>query len=135
MYPVVIFGPVIEPKLPGAFLDDLPANTYALGHSAPVPWLTGFNADEGALNIASLLLHPMSLPEVNEDWDRVGPIWLELEDATDDPIQAAREIREYYMGDRNISFETRQNAVKVRLSPLPFSYSINTNEFELVTDV
>jgi len=113
MYPFVLFGPVIEPKHAGAFLDDLPANIYARGESAQVPWIAGFNAEEGASSIAMLVDSPTTLAEVNGEWDRVGPVLLGLGGATADPPGTARTIRNFYLGDRNVSYETRQDAIKV----------------------
>ena len=113
MYPVVVFGPVIEPKHEGAFLDDLPENIYSRGDAASVPWITGFNSDEGALNIATLFITPTAIPEMNENWDKVGPVFLQLKDSTNEPTRVARSIRNYYLGDKNVSYTTRHDAVKV----------------------
>lgn len=47
IFPGITMGPVIEPAGPDAFLEDSPENLYEKGLVNPVPWMSGFLADEG----------------------------------------------------------------------------------------
>lgn len=49
--PLVIFGPVVEPDLPGAFITKHPHDGQD-ENSLKIPFLTGTNFDEGLLKSA-----------------------------------------------------------------------------------
>lgn len=49
--PLVIFGPVVEPDLPGAFITKHPHDGQD-ENSLKIPFLTGTNYDEGLLKSA-----------------------------------------------------------------------------------
>jgi hypothetical protein len=114
MYPVVIFGPVIEPSHPGAFLDELPESIYKKKAVAQVPWISGFNADEGAINIAVLFLANTTVPQLNTQWEKYGPIFLELTKSETDPVELSQRIRNHYLGNDSIQYENRAETIKVR---------------------
>jgi hypothetical protein len=63
---------------------------------------------------------------MNEKWDEVGPVFLELNDSTEEPTRVARSIRDYYLGDKNVSYTTRHDAIKVSLFKLQTTIPINT---------
>lgn len=115
MYPVVIFGPVIEPSHPGAFLSELPADIYRRNGAAKVPWISGFNDNEGAINIATLFLNNQTLPQLNNEWDKYGPIFLNLKDSEVHSTEIAQTVREYYMRNESIQYCNRETAVKVQI--------------------
>jgi len=115
MYPVVVFGPVVEPELPGAFLCKHPEQVYKDGQAARVPWITGFNSDEGAINIATLFLQNSTLQQLNSDWDKFGPIFLDLKNSGNNYVESAKSIRNFYLGNNPITFENRKNVIKVAI--------------------
>jgi len=121
MYPVVIFGPVIEKAHTGAFLDELPSSVYERKAAANVPWISGFNSDEGAINIAVLFLNNLTVPQLNNEWEKYGRIFLEITDAEKNPIALSKTIRDFYLGNDTIRFDTREKVIKVgSLSPLKY---------------
>ena len=114
---MALFAPVVEHNHPGAFLDDLPENTYKKPNGvAKVPWITGVNSDELSVNLAAILLDPALVKDFNDEWEtKVGPVMLELKNSTLNPPATLRQIREFYMGQDQLSFETRKRALQVRL--------------------
>lgn len=118
MYPVVIFGPVLEPPHPTAFLSESPAVLYGRrGGVAPVPWISGFNADEGAINIAVLFGGNGTLEALNTQWDTYAPILLDLKDTegAEDARKVAEVVRDHYFpSSAPITWENRDKAVEVK---------------------
>lgn len=49
---MIPFRPVIEPDHPGAFLKEEPAESLKTANIADIPWITGFNSQEGTLKVA-----------------------------------------------------------------------------------
>ena len=59
-------GPVVEAPGPDAFLEDTPDNLYERGEVSPVPWISGFVANEGnSLSIGESLNGLLSAHECN----------------------------------------------------------------------
>ncbi|CAG7719445.1 unnamed protein product [Allacma fusca] len=115
-YPVALFTPVIEPSLPGAFLDDLPENIYKKPNGvARVPWMTGVNTHELSTNVAGILLSPEFTKDFNEEWEtKVGPALMEVDNSTSNDYRATlRAIRQHYMGDDPLTFENRFKALQM----------------------
>jgi juvenile-hormone esterase len=114
IYPVVVFGPVLEPPHAGAFLSELPEDIYKRGGVAPVPWISGFNHDEGAINIATLFIANDTLPQLNSNWDTYGPIFLDLKNNEDNSVELSNKIKSYYLGhNQQMSYENRHQAIKM----------------------
>lgn len=116
MYPVVVFGPVIEPKqTPGAFLTEQPEEVYKQNKAAKVPWIAGYNSDEGGVNIAVLFLNNKTVPQLNTEWETYGPIFLDMKKSGENYVETVQKVRDYYLEGKEISFENRQSAIDVRL--------------------
>jgi len=49
--PPVLFAPVVEPPLHGAFLLDTPDNLYAKGLVAKIPWIVSLTTEESDATI------------------------------------------------------------------------------------
>lgn len=114
MYPVVIFGPVIEPaNTVEAFLSERPEDIYKQNKAANVPWISGYNSDEGAINIAVLFLDNNSLPQLNNEWEKYGPVFLDMKNSGNDYLDPLKNIRNFYLGNDPISFENRKLAIDV----------------------
>lgn len=47
IFPIAPFAPVVEPMLPGAFLDDHPYHILKEGKVTDVPWLASTASEEG----------------------------------------------------------------------------------------
>lgn len=47
----IIFTPIVEPYLPGAFITEHPRNEIS-DHAVKIPFLTGINYDEGLIKSA-----------------------------------------------------------------------------------
>ncbi|ODM95528.1 Esterase FE4 [Orchesella cincta] len=109
IFPLVIFGPVVEHNHPGAFLTETPEKAYRAYRAARIPWITGFTQDEMVWMMSALIQNATAVSEVNSDWERVGPIILGLENTTNTNVEIGRQIREFYMGNEDFSFETRHN--------------------------
>jgi carboxylesterase type B len=120
--PFTPFGPVIEPNLPGAFLTEEPEVLMETGRFNQVPVLTGIDEDEGILMHASFILNdPQLLKEFNNEFERVYPITLELDEvytnlSSSAQIEMSRKIREYYFKNKIITEddpETTQQLINV----------------------
>ncbi|ODM96612.1 Venom carboxylesterase-6 [Orchesella cincta] len=112
MYPVVVFGPVVEPAHPGAFLSEHPEELYKQNKVAKVPWISGYNSDEGAINIAVLLLDNKTTLQLNNEWEKYGPVFLAMKNSSgSNNLETLKKVREYYLGDKEISFNNRKLAI------------------------
>ncbi|CAL8102386.1 unnamed protein product [Orchesella dallaii] len=108
-FPIVLFAPVVEHNHPGAFMTETPEEAYRNNRASRVPWITGFNRDEMVWLMSALIQNTTAVSEINSDWDMVAPEFLALENTTDTNIAIGRQIREFYMGDQDFTFETRLN--------------------------
>ncbi|XP_021956499.1 venom carboxylesterase-6 [Folsomia candida] len=114
MYPVVIFGPVLEPAHAGSFLSELPETIYKRGGVAPVPWITGLNADEGGINIAVLFIGNGSVDQLNTEWDKYGSIFLDFKNTeANNSARLSNQVRNHYLGNSNISLANRDELIKM----------------------
>lgn len=111
-------APVIEPKHAGAYLDELPENIYKKKPNAvaKVPWIVGVNAAELAINLAIILRSPALAQEFNVEWStKVGAVMMELKESTENPQATLTAIWERYMGSEQMDFNTRKQAVQVKI--------------------
>ncbi|ODM95533.1 Venom carboxylesterase-6 [Orchesella cincta] len=111
VFPLVLYGPVVEHNHPGAFLYQLPEKTYKQNKAARVPWITGFTSYEMSWLLADFFRDPTSAPELNRNWNRLGEIFLTIRNATGSNSAIATRIRNFYLGkDTEISYRNR-NAI------------------------
>ncbi|XP_030024687.2 venom carboxylesterase-6 [Manduca sexta] len=92
------FLPVLEPEAPGAFLTKSPKELLP---GADVPFLTGFNAQEGIILLRRLQRYPKLLAQLEHEFKRVVPPELRQED--DQLTQKITEaIRAFYFQQRPV---------------------------------
>lgn len=89
-HPQVHFNPVIEHHHPSAFLAELPEISYRNQRVSKVPWIFDFNDTEWAWQVAPLMLIPNRVSDVNQDWERIGPLLLNLRNPSEDNPKMAR---------------------------------------------
>ncbi|CAF4911383.1 unnamed protein product [Pieris macdunnoughi] len=92
------FLPSVEPDIPGAFFTDEP-KAYLPG--ADVPFLTGYNAQEGILLLRRLQRYPKLLNEIDNEFQRVIPPKL----STGGPEAVAKivnQVRAFYFQQRPV---------------------------------
>ncbi|XP_043237086.1 esterase FE4-like [Amphibalanus amphitrite] len=106
IYPMVFaFRPRVERGVPGAFLPDSPRRLLERGEVADVPWLVGFNSDEGGTFGSFSLLNASALESLRRNPDTNGPVWLGLE--TQRNTSALYEaIRQFYFGTQRPGLTT-----------------------------
>ncbi|CAL8102392.1 unnamed protein product [Orchesella dallaii] len=114
-FPIVLYAPVVEHNHPGAFLTQLPEETYRQNKAARVPWITGFTSYEMGWLFSDFLLDPTAAPELNGNWDRLGEIFLTIRNSTGRNSEIATRIRDFYLGsDTEISFRNRNPISQVK---------------------
>ncbi|XP_054273063.1 esterase FE4-like isoform X1 [Macrosteles quadrilineatus] len=96
MDPVVLFNPAVEPEeVEDAFLT---SNPWTL--TSQVPWMVGFNENEGALKLAGLTQGnvPEKFKKLNEDFDQVLPLSLLYQHTSGNTKKVTKAIRQFYFG-------------------------------------
>ncbi|XP_034947795.1 venom carboxylesterase-6 [Chelonus insularis] len=109
--PMIPFRPVIEPKHPGAFLNEEPAQSLKNGNMADIPWITGYNSHEGAIKVAGLygLKEYQYDKKLNDNFMELAPMTLMYEDTCPQKSlkDVATKIRKFYLGDKPIDESTK----------------------------
>ncbi|KAK7081277.1 Carboxylesterase 5A [Halocaridina rubra] len=109
------FAPVID-KWQGssAVLPDEPYHLIKQREFLQVPWLVGTNKDDGAFRVQDILKDATLTSQLNTNWDKYGPILLDLDKTScKDPIDMARKIRKYYMGNKKFGQENAKAFVEM----------------------
>jgi len=114
IYPATFtFRPNVEPGVEGAFLPEDPRALLDRADFSPVPWITGFNHDEGGTFGSFHLLNATALEELRNKPDEMGPIWLGLESTTTDPAAIYRQVKDFYFGEEEPGLTTAHQFSKV----------------------
>ncbi|CAD0203924.1 unnamed protein product [Chrysodeixis includens] len=100
------FLPALEAEGPDAFLTRPPAETLP---GADVPFLTGYNAQEGIILFRRLQRYPKLLSEVENEFRRVVPPELVGNDSVTDKISDA--IRTFYFQQRPVDTRNVNNLI------------------------
>lgn len=109
LFPFVVFGPTVEYNHEGAFMTKSPEQYYVDGEAQKVTWINGLNPDEFGWIVAAMFWARAHMEDINNEWDRVGPIFLALDyNSTEVNVERARKIWDFYMGSEKLSFETRR---------------------------
>ena len=112
VYPLVFaFRPRVERGVAGAFLPDSPRRLLERGQSANVPWLVGFNSDEGGTFGAFSLLNASALDSLRRRPDTDGPVWLGLEHQRD-AAGLYERVREFYFGGQRPGLTTASQFIR-----------------------
>ncbi|XP_015115296.1 venom carboxylesterase-6 [Diachasma alloeum] len=113
--PMIPFRPVIEPDHPGAFLKEEPAQTLKNGNMADIPWMTGFNSQEGAIKVAALygIKGKEYVKMFNERFMELAPLSLGYEDTCPKEYHdyVSSKIRKFYLGDKPAHESNRFNVI------------------------
>ncbi|XP_041969162.1 venom carboxylesterase-6 [Aricia agestis] len=91
------FLPAVEPDAPGAFLTAAPRDALP---GADVPFLTGYNAQEGIILFRRLQRYPKLIQEIEKEFVRTVPPELRSTDNRTDRI--ADHIRTFYFQQRPV---------------------------------
>lgn len=98
-------------------MTETPEEAYKRNKAYRVPWITGFNKDEMVWLTAALIQDTAAVADINNDWDRVGPVILGLVyNTTENNIATARQIRQFYMGSSDLTWETRHQFAQVTIT-------------------
>ncbi|CAG7833547.1 unnamed protein product [Allacma fusca] len=101
------FAPVVEPEGPDAFLTEQPISLLESGKIASkVPWMTGFNDNEGLLILAKILQFPEKdkiLTDMNA-WNAIAPNFLFYYPQL--RPDAAQKIYSHYFENSTLSIES-----------------------------
>ncbi|XP_027207538.2 juvenile hormone esterase [Penaeus vannamei] len=109
------FGPVIDTWMGSdAFLPDEPFHLIKHRDFLQVPWLVGTNKEDGAFRVQDILKDPSLTYQLNTEWDKYGPILLDLKPSScKDPVDMAKQIRKYYLGNKKFGEETSKEFVEM----------------------
>ncbi|KAG8035023.1 hypothetical protein G9C98_005445 [Cotesia typhae] len=109
--PMIPFKPIVEPNHPGAFLNEEPAESLKNGNMADIPWITGFNSEEGTLKVAGLygLKEKGYVKQLNKNFVELAAITLLYEHTCpkESHKDVAQKIRKFYLGDKSIDESTK----------------------------
>jgi carboxylesterase type B len=117
--PFTPFGPVIEPKIPGAFLTAHPKKLLENGNFNRVPWIVGLNQDEGhMMHSAFILANPELSADLKENWKEIFPVTLQFNNVyykfpPSVQTKMAEKIYSYYFGNKSIDTNSRQELTDV----------------------
>lgn len=96
-------------------MTETPEMAYINHRAARVPWITGFTRDEMVWLVSALIQDESAVADLNNNWETVGPVMFGLVyNTTENNIEAARQIRQFYMGNETLHFGTRHQFSRVR---------------------
>ncbi|XP_050687702.1 juvenile hormone esterase-like isoform X2 [Eriocheir sinensis] len=109
------FGPVIDAwRGSNAFLSDEPHHLIRHGQFLHVPWMVGTNRHDGSFRVQDILKDPSLTANLNKQWEKYGPILLDLKDTScKDPVDIANRIRDYYLGKKKFGEESSTEFVEM----------------------
>ncbi|KAF2902811.1 hypothetical protein ILUMI_03376 [Ignelater luminosus] len=106
--PAIVFKPVVEPKLEGAFLTQHPAGIIKSGKAANVPLLIGLTTQEGALKSAAYYNNSQLINDIDQDFNRAISLSLGYNNNNEvDKKRISRQLRHYYFGNKKIDNSTK----------------------------
>jgi carboxylesterase type B len=117
------FGVSVEPESDSAFLTDSPLNLLKQGKFKNLPWLLSQTQDEG-LYPASEFYDDAILKQINDEWNELAPFILDFNGTTADDaekLKISKEIRKFYLGNREISKDNFKPFLQVRARDLQLS--------------
>ncbi|XP_031345677.1 venom carboxylesterase-6-like isoform X2 [Photinus pyralis] len=106
--PMIPFPPVIEPKLPGAFLTGHPTKIIQSGKSAQVPWITGLNTEDGALRAPGIFGNAHLMEDLDKNFHKILPISLFYKEACTSSDYISNQLRKFYLGNKKVDNSSRQ---------------------------
>jgi len=117
---VVNFGASIEKVLDGQTesdiaVSDMPFKLLEAGKIInKVPVIMGVNNLDGLTIVtAKVLNNTEALKALNDKWEELGPKTLFFSESAKDPQLTTKKIRDFYFGDKEISFETREQLLNL----------------------
>ncbi|ODN05446.1 Venom carboxylesterase-6 [Orchesella cincta] len=110
--PMLVFGPVIEQaSWPSPFITDHPKNLLMAGKVTSIPWIVGFNEDEGRYHSNPIMMDKAVYTMANANWNKVAPISFlyndNIDQATKDTVSS--KIHMFYMSGKPIEPERMWN--------------------------
>ncbi|XP_031345688.1 venom carboxylesterase-6-like [Photinus pyralis] len=107
----MLLTPIIEPKLPGAFISDHPVDVIRSGKFSHVPYMTGITTNDGALLSARMYSNPPTR-SLNEDFEDTVSTIFYYENLT--TIQnVSKEIRKFYVQDKPFDHNTKADLTDI----------------------
>ncbi|KAJ3652351.1 hypothetical protein Zmor_018325 [Zophobas morio] len=112
--PTLIWLPVIEKDYgQKRFLTEHPIKSVVKHRFQDVPILSGIVKDEFADNAAVIINNPSLLKELDDNFDKWGPVIFMYERGTNRSKEISRQVRKFYLGDgplNNASLHGLENA-------------------------
>nr|CAD7610686.1 unnamed protein product [Timema genevievae] len=93
-----------------------------------VPYITGVNINEGATFANFNLTAPSYWEAIVNDLERIVPVDLGLTKGSAQSIEVANKIKEFYFGEEDISYETRQDWIDLQ-TDLLFAIGVQTTVY------
>ena len=103
----VPWNAVVDSEREESFLPDTPPNLVRAGQQSDVPLIVGVNSEEGIYSAGRYILDPQQFREINENWDRAGPMQIfDSPDPSPQQSAAAQTVKEFYLGGEPASMAT-----------------------------
>nr|CAD7397689.1 unnamed protein product [Timema poppensis] len=109
------FTPEVEPKVQDGnevFLSDDPLTLLQEGRIRNVPYIAGFNSEEGKFIEQTLDADP-SLWDTYSDLEQFIPSNLNIEKGSPESLELAAQIKEVYFGNQSVGPDTLQELVNI----------------------
>ncbi|CAL8096627.1 unnamed protein product [Orchesella dallaii] len=111
--PIAAFGPSIEsgnPNVNTRFLSDTPRNIIEKGVVNEVPWIVGFDTDEGYEHTLGVVKSQPLLERLNLKWEEVFPITLEyVNEPPELQSKISEKVRKFYFDNQPINVDNPKN--------------------------
>lgn len=111
--PMIPFKPCIEPMHNGAFLTAHPLDIIKSGKVPRKPWMTGVNAQDGAIRSASIIANAYLWGDLNDEFDRLAPISLLYDKLGKNVSYITNKIRKFYFGNGPITKDSKSGITNV----------------------
>jgi hypothetical protein len=115
--PFTPFGIVVEKESDHAFITEHPYKLIKNGNYNKRPWLVSQVKDEGSYPAAEFYSEEIFLKEINGRWEELAPYILDFYSLSKNDklkMKISRQVKEFYMGDKEISRKYFQHFNDVR---------------------
>uniref|UniRef100_T1I1U5 Carboxylesterase type B domain-containing protein n=1 Tax=Rhodnius prolixus TaxID=13249 RepID=T1I1U5_RHOPR len=103
--PVIVFAPICDKDAVNPFL---PFSPYE-AEPVPVPWIVGVASLDGLARSGAFVQNLSSLTEYDQNFLYAAPISLFFDTTASNPKEVAKQLREFYFGDRPITMDLFKN--------------------------
>lgn len=113
--PRLLFKPIIEPDLEGAFLSKDPLDIIKSGEAEQVPVMTGITTNDGSLAVGFVYKNSSIVEKFKNEFREIAPSLLMYSETSmlSRRNKLSKDIREFYFGKKSVDYDTKDEMAKM----------------------